>query len=749
MRLRRHIVLLALAWLLLGFPAGLAQLPFPTSAGASASPSPSASPDPASERLKLEERLDEVESSLREAPSPTPSAEPESPDEPASYYNSLLRIEASLRRMLSLEEAEALLGNQLERVDSEASSFTQNGLEERRPYPITLLDDLQYQLSLAEDDLRNQEASLTSARADAKMAQEQLEQQQALRRRILDRAAISKSGSLDLDRASENASWAVKAMDSVVEVTSAEVELAEKSRLLAQKQAELLGRKVALVNTHFLFTRAILEEQLGRLDDERAEVTRAHQAAETEADRALEQVKALEASGTSNPANEAERDARTEWLTTYQRQKLLLEQRLELNLSKRDLWERRFELSQGLALASLSDWDEATDGQVSRLQAQRDTLNAQLAQLRGSLTAVVESAADGPPAVQRWRNEQAKALAAHQTALEETLADAGATYQLAQRLSSEIQATRRSLSWRERVARAWGLVVDMWQIELYSVGDSSVTIGKVIIAMLVLAVGLTLARRTTRFVSRRLLSHLPLPDNTRQNIERGMRSFFVLMVFLFALRVVNIPLTIFTFLGGTLAIAVGFGAQNILNNFISGLILMAERPVRVGDLIEVDQTTGVIEEIGARSTRVRMATGIHVVLPNSVLLENKVVNWTLTDQVVRSSVTVGVEYGTDPRTVMGLISRATLSIETIEKTPPHFVMLEDFGESSLIFTVNFWVSIVEPLNKKRSESQLRIAIAELFAEHGISIPFPRRDLTVTQPVPVRILPDTSKENPEL
>ncbi len=732
-----------LCWLC-GLPA-LARLPIPK---LTASPTATPTPDAARQRANLEQRLEEIETSLRQAPSPTPSSETESPDQPPSYYSSLLRIEASLRRLLSLEEAGALLQTQIERVEADSSKFTQSGLSEQQPYPITLLDDLQFQLSMARDDLRTQEASVTSSQADLKMAQEQLEAQQAARRRILDRIAIGPGSDLQLDRTSQNASWAVKAAESLVEVNTAELALSQKSRELAEKQIVLLERKVELVQAHFLFTRAILDEQLKHLDDERSRISAQHSQIEVETARALVQVKALEGRSGSSPELAVERDARAEWLTTYQRQKFLLEQRLELNLSKRDLWERRFELSQGLALASLSDWDEATSGQLSRLQAQREALNAQLAQLRGSLAAVVESAADAPPALQRWRNDQAKALATHQAALEETLADAGATYQLAQRLDSEIAATRRTLSLRERAARIWGMVVDVWQIELYSVGDSSVTIGKVIIAVLVLTFGLALARRTTTFVSRRLLSHLPLPDSTRQNIERGMRYFFILMVFLFALRVVNIPLTIFTFLGGTLAIAVGFGAQNILNNFISGLILMAERPVRVGDLIEVDQTTGVIEEIGARSTRVRLGTGIHVVLPNSLLLENKVVNWTLADQVVRSTVSVGVEYGSDPHQVMALISRAVLSVETIEKTPAHFVMLEDFAESSLIFTVNFWVSIVEPLNKKRSESQLRIAIVELFTEHGISIPFPRRDLNVIEPVPIRIMPQDPKETSE-
>lgn len=702
---------------------------------------PSATPDSQASLADLQGRLAEVEATLKATARPAPSELAERSDQPPTYYSSLQRLETSLRRLISLRESAALLQAQIERVDAEALSLTQKGLDAPRPYPITLLDELQYELYLVEEELSSQETSLTSAKADLKMQDQQLQGRQALRRRILDQAAQKQGLDIELERASENASWAVKAMEVAVEVSQEEVAQAEASRLLAEKRRTLLARKVELVKANFLFTKAILDEQLNRLDEERQQFTTEHERVQVQAVATLERVKSL--ANASTPVAVAERQAQSEWLTTYQRQKLLLEQGLELNLMKRDLWERRFELSQGRALTALSDWEEATLGLMRRLENGRQTLNDQLSQLRGRMASVVEAATDDDGSLGAWKTSQAKALAAHQSALETALTESGKAYVLAQRLLSEIRSTRQNLNWRERLARGWGAVMDVWRIELYTIGDSSVTVGKVIVAFLVLLIGLSVTGRTTTFVSRRLLAHLPMQDSARANIERGLRYFFILMVCLFALRVVNIPLTIFTFLGGTLAIAVGFGAQNILNNFISGLILMAERPIRVGDLIEVDGTTGVVEEIGARSTRVRLATGIHVVLPNSVLLENKVVNWTLTDQTVRTSVSVGVAYGSDPRLVMDLMSRAVLANERIEKSPESFVMLENFADSSLLFTVHFWVSIVEPLNKRQAESELRVAIAALFQDNDIPIPFPQRDLHFSQPVTVKMLANDS------
>jgi potassium efflux system protein len=709
-------------------------------------PDPAATPQAVRTLAELQARLAEVETNLRAVPLEAVS-ETEEAGGPPSYYTSLLRIETSLRRMISMQETEALLQSQIERVDAEGATLTQHGLEQARPYPITLLDQLQYDLDLAEQELSSEQVGLTTARAEARLRSRQLDEQQALRRRLLDQAARDKSASaLETERAIENATWAVKANETLLELANAEVRLSEKSLSLAQKKRDLLSRKVALVKEHFQFTKDMLDRRIVELDSERAELSAQHEAVQREGAAMLEKVRAL--ANAQQPDQVAEREARTEWLTTYQRRKLLLEQALEMNLIKRELWERRYQLSHGMALNTLSDWSDATAGVVRLLQSYQEGLNEQLAQLRGRLASVVESSAYDGSAAARWGGEASRALADRQNALETALRETNKTYALAQRLSSELQQTRKGLSGKERLARVWSSVGEVWGTELYSIGDATVTVGKVVVAFLVLLIGLGAAGRITTFISRRLLAQLPLTDTALANISRGFRALYLLLVFLFALRVVNIPLTIFTFLGGTLAIAVGFGAQNVFNNFISGLILMVERPVRVGDLIEVDGTTGTVEEIGARSTRVKLGTGVHVVLPNSTLLQNKVVNWTLTDQMVRSSVTVGVAYGSDPVQVMELLSRATLSIDTIEKTPEHLVVLEELGDDALKFTISFTVSLQKPLNKRLSESNLRLAILKLLEENGIAIPYPQRDINFNKPVPVRLL-EGPKETSQL
>lgn len=711
------------------------------------SPTPTASASPhdlAKTLTDLQARLAEVEASLETAPDPPLSSALDSSDDAPPYRTSLEHMESNLRRMVSLLESNALLDAQLNQVETQNLEFTQKGLSEAQPYPITLLDSLQDQLRLAQEDLLSQESALKSAEVNARVTRKELQDRQALRRRLLDRSSAGQSSGLEHERELENATWAVRASETASELAQAEIDNSKKAMTVAENRRDLLQRKIDLVKGQFLFTRAILERQLSELETRRNELTEKLQEARTDTAFALAKVKALQEAGISDPLKSAEFQSQGEWLTTHQRTKALLEQELDWNLTQRDLWERRFNLSQGQGVESLSDWQDASAGLIAQLNNSRALLIAELKQLGNQTSEILESASESPT-FQQQRSRQVQALATRQSILEEALRSIDITSALADRIVREISERRKDLSWKERGSRAWAWLVDLWNIELYTIGDNSVTVGKVNVALLVLVLGLTLTGKVTRFFSRRLLARLPITDSVKSNLERGLRYFFFLLVFLFALQVVNIPLTIFTFLGGTMAIAVGFGAQNVLNNFISGLILMVERPVRVGDLIEVEQTTGVVEEIGARSTRVRMGTGIHVVLPNSVLLENRVINWTLTDQRVRTSVSVGVAYGSDPEQVMALLLRATLMNDRIEKSPEPFVLLENFADSSLTFAIHFWVSLAQPLNKRIAESDLRIAIERLLRENEIPIPFPQRDLNIQGPVPVKLVETPTKE----
>jgi len=219
--------------------------------------------------------------------------------------------------------------------------------------------------------------------------------------------------------------------------------------------------------------------------------------------------------------------------------------------------------------------------------------------------------------------------------------------------------------------------------------------------------------------------------------------FYALLITigLFALCLINIPLTVFTVLGGALAIGIGFGSQNLMNNFISGLIILAERPIRVGDLIQIGELHGIVQHVGPRSTRVLTPTNIDIIVPNSSFLESNVTNWTLTEDRVRTSVFVGVAYGSPTREVVKLMKKAADDHGKVLDKPYPIVLFEDFGDNALVFELIFWIRMRRMMDRRMVESDLRLRINELFKEAHITVAFPQRDvhLDTLSPLSVRMI----------
>jgi small-conductance mechanosensitive channel len=201
-------------------------------------------------------------------------------------------------------------------------------------------------------------------------------------------------------------------------------------------------------------------------------------------------------------------------------------------------------------------------------------------------------------------------------------------------------------------------------------------------------------------------------------------------------------LTVFTFFGGALAIGVGFGAQNIVNNFISGLILMVERPIKINDVVEVDGQRGRILSIGARCCQLRLSSGVDILVPNSHFLERNVINSTLTDTRYQTSVKIGVAYGSPIRDVAKLMQKAADDHGKILKTPEPMVLFSDFGDNALVFELYFWVDLSGALDPRIVSSDIRFIIDRLFAEAGIVMAFPQRDVHIdsARPFEIRMLP---------
>ena len=285
-------------------------------------------------------------------------------------------------------------------------------------------------------------------------------------------------------------------------------------------------------------------------------------------------------------------------------------------------------------------------------------------------------------------------------------------------------------------------LASLWTAPLYRTGDTVVQFNQLVIAILIILFGVILVRMLSGSLMQRIGRAGALSAQQAHVMRKLVAYLGYVIVILIALPFAGIPITIFAVLGGALAIGVGFGAQNLLNNLISGLILLMERPIRIGDVVELDNEKGRVEDIGNRCVRIRRFDGVHVLVPNSYFLEQRVVNWTLKSSDVRGTVSIGVAYGSAVEKVRELILQAANEQERIDHSqwPPE-VLFEDFGDNSLLFTLYFWTHVNAPMDLRRLQSALRFRIDGLFAEAGIVIAFPQRDihLDTSSPLDIRVL----------
>jgi small-conductance mechanosensitive channel len=277
-----------------------------------------------------------------------------------------------------------------------------------------------------------------------------------------------------------------------------------------------------------------------------------------------------------------------------------------------------------------------------------------------------------------------------------------------------------------------------WHYPLFRMSSGNeVTISQIVLATSVVVLGLVLTWYLRRLLGRRM-EKSKVDPNAALAIQRVFFYSVLVLLFITALGMLRIPVTALAFVSGAVAIGVGFGAQAVINNLISGWILMSERPVRIGDFVEIDDNRGVVESIGNRSTRIRRVDGVHLLVPNSHMLERMVINWTLVDRRFRTTVRVGVAYGSDVRLVEKLLYQAVGEQDEVLPEPKTMVVFEDFGDNALVFEVLFWCQARAERELRLIRSDVRFRFDELCREHGVVIAFPQRDVHLYAKTPIEI-----------
>ncbi len=269
--------------------------------------------------------------------------------------------------------------------------------------------------------------------------------------------------------------------------------------------------------------------------------------------------------------------------------------------------------------------------------------------------------------------------------------------------------------------------------------------GDVALVLVLILLGYGISRLAESILAKRLARTRIKPDSVHVIKRILFYSIFILLA-MTILGLLGIPITAFAFATGAIAIGLGFGAQNIINNFISGWILMAERPIRVDDFIEMDNWMGFVKRVGTRSTLIHRTDGVHVLVPNSKLLENTVVNWTLMDGVIRNSIRVGVAYGSDVEATIDGLRSAINSNENVLKDPEPQYVFEDFADSALIFEILFWADMNKERPLRLIRSDLRMAITKELDQRDITIAFPQRDIHLHAGKPLSVTLQSNESN---
>jgi len=272
------------------------------------------------------------------------------------------------------------------------------------------------------------------------------------------------------------------------------------------------------------------------------------------------------------------------------------------------------------------------------------------------------------------------------------------------------------------------------QIELWKVNDSGisqwVTLGHVVLAIVMLVITVIAVKNLPGILELLLLKRLPMDAGGRYAVVTIVRYVVTIVGLAIACTIIKVPWSQFGWLVAAISVGLGFGLQEIVANFVSGLILLLERPVRVGDIVTIEGTTGVISRIQMRATTVTNWDQQELVVPNKNLITNPIVNWTLTNVVTRLTIPVGIAYASDAERAHQVIHEVVAGHPHVLEEPKPGVTFENFGDSSLNFVIRCCVSGLD--KRLPTTHELHVAIHQRLAAEGIEIPFPQRDVHLIQ-----------------
>ncbi|MDO6387184.1 mechanosensitive ion channel domain-containing protein [Uliginosibacterium sp. 31-12] len=713
--------------------------------------------------LKILQRLEAPDGLASGAPSDATAAELDERHLRIAFSVSLIdRQLADLARLAKVRASRAAL-------DKEIHAWS--GLSETPPYPIRLLDRFRAERDNAQQSLTALRARETLVKTFSERTSREVKESEA-RIRKLTESAERRFG---LGASPGHQGWAREL--SQIQLQTAQIaaatlqtigELQEAELGVAQDQLQFARRKLELASADYRFSAEEfatinneLDADFSRIEQRRTALAQQQLQRSNNAELAQARLEQLRNRGDTSPQlTEAARslelaNARVE-ASTYGGE--FLRGMADAQRLHRRLWNARY---QGLHRDETSDRLEAGEALETvrpfismwrrGLEQQRTVLDLRLQRLDALLADTSDPLAQ-------------KHLIALRNAAEEALPLQRSAYSLLESMEAllvytdeELGTARKELSASERLDE-WQLRLTQWaqaawNYELMTVedvievdgnkitGKRSITIGKVLAALLAFVAGIIGCLLFARQICRLLISRLGWSDSNARILRRWLLTVEFMVLGIIVLAWARIPLTVFAFLGGAIAIGAGFAMQTLLKNLMSGVMILGERPFRPGDIIEIGGISGTVMDIGIRASTLRDANGIETIVPNASFIEQNLTNWTYSSPRVRFTVRVGVAYGAPVKRVIELLDEAAQRHGLILKDPAPEVIFEDFGADAQVFALHYWLEMGPNVTSRVVASDLRRMIEHTFSEQGIVIAYPQRDvhLDASQPLPVTLV----------
>ncbi|MGB8249591.1 MAG: mechanosensitive ion channel domain-containing protein, partial [Azonexus sp.] len=636
------------------------------------------------------------------------------------------------------------------------------------PYPTLRIDALRDEFDLMRERLKHRESTrLVLENQKQGLIEAQRRASEALR--LADDRLARAKGETELKKERANRELAA------LRLQLSEAELTNVGIVLQGAQAEIQALELSTAETQRLVTRVLASQTLPREDVDKQQ-TRLRDALSKLAGE-IDRRAAINTRRLADRERLAKSLAAGDPCEATGRQLKLLDETLETD---------RMEMTalrwlQTIGQRSIDSWDHRFVVLGSGDAAARESAIAELGRIKADLETK-------RPLLRELEATEQEAIAQQELRLKDALLDSEATareaailetqkqrVQAIQRVELAVTKMDRQLGrwmgdfgvsaksaaprdWKVIALQAVGLMKQVWNFELFAVEDSTVvegktvttsygvTVGKSIGVLLLYAFAYWLFAMLTRLLGRLMVRRFKVDPQVASVMRRWLMIAVSVVLIILILNLARIPLTAFAFMGGALAIGIGFGTQTIIKNVISGIIILFERKIRVGDIIAIGGTTGHVTAVDLRASTVRSFDGVEALVPNSTFLENQVVNWTYSNSRIRREIKIGIAYGSPVRQAADVIVGCALEHGQVLKEPPPEVYLEDFADNAILMVLIFWVELSPTLSGRRVDSDLRFMMEKRLAAAGIAIPFPQRDIrvSVAEALPVRMVPPAAE-----